>query len=62
MGHAGLGAAPELDAGDPIDVGERSRAIDAVLGGLWVLGGCCGTDVRHVAAVDAAVPRSTGKS
>lgn len=56
MSHAELDAAPELDEGDPADLGIRYRALDALVGGFQVLGGCCGTDVRHVAAVDAAVP------
>lgn len=58
MSHAELDAAPALDDGDPADLGIRYRALDALVGGLGVLGGCCGTDVRHVAAVDAAIPRA----
>ena len=38
--------------------GARARfALVNVVGGLAVLGGCCGTYDRHVAAIDAAVPR-----
>ncbi|MFO1540558.1 MAG: homocysteine S-methyltransferase family protein [Chloroflexota bacterium] len=57
MSHAELDVATELDAGDPADLGRRYAEIDALVGGLAVLGGCCGTDDRHVAAIDAAVPR-----
>lgn len=57
MSHAELDVATELDAGDPADLGRRYAEIDTLVGGLAVLGGCCGTDDRHVAAIDAAVPR-----
>jgi homocysteine S-methyltransferase len=49
--HAELDEAEELDEGDPVDLGERYRALRPHLPGVRVLGGCCGTDDRHVAAV-----------
>jgi homocysteine S-methyltransferase len=52
--HAELDAAEELDAGDPIALGSDHAALRAHLPAVRVLGGCCGTDVRHVAAVGAA--------
>jgi S-methylmethionine-dependent homocysteine/selenocysteine methylase len=52
--HAELDASTELDPGDPIDLGARYRALEAKLPNLKVLGGCCGTDYRHVAAIAAA--------
>lgn len=52
--HAELDAATELDAGDPIDLGARYRALRPQLPGLAVIGGCCGTDHRHVEAICAA--------
>ena len=52
--HAELDAATELDAGDPQDLGERYRRLRSPLPRLNVLGGCCGTDHRHVAAICAA--------
>jgi homocysteine S-methyltransferase len=52
--HAELDAAEELDAGDPAALGGDHAALRAHLPGVRVLGGCCGTDVRHVAAVGAA--------
>jgi homocysteine S-methyltransferase len=52
--HAELDAATELDAGDPQDLGERYRRLRTPLPKLNVLGGCCGTDHRHVAAICAA--------
>jgi len=52
--HAELDASTELDAGDPHDLGERYRRLRTALPRLSVLGGCCGTDHRHVAEICAA--------
>jgi S-methylmethionine-dependent homocysteine/selenocysteine methylase len=49
--HAELDEAAELDAGDPADLGARYVGLRARLPRLNVLGGCCGTDHRHVAAI-----------
>lgn len=49
--HAELDAATELDIGDPADLGDRYRRLKPALPALNVVGGCCGTDVRHVAAI-----------
>lgn len=49
--HAELDAATELDAGDPAELGRDIRRLRAAVPGLCVLGGCCGTDHRHVAAI-----------
>ncbi len=53
--HAELDACADLDEGDPADLGARYRALRAALPRLNVVGGCCGTDHRHVAAVGAAL-------
>jgi homocysteine S-methyltransferase len=53
--HAELDAATTLDAGDPVDLGQRYRALRDSLPGVNVLGGCCGTDHRHIAAICEAV-------
>jgi S-methylmethionine-dependent homocysteine/selenocysteine methylase len=53
--HAELDAADTLDEGDPRDLAERYAVLTARLPWLDVLGGCCGTDHRHVAAIAAAV-------
>ena len=47
----------ELDAGDPDELGDAVPPSCAErLPNLSVLGGCCGTDHRHVAAVaDACI-------
>ena len=49
---------PELDDGDPDDLGARYVALAEKLPNLNVLGGCCGTDDRHVAAIGAAWRRA----
>ena len=49
--HAELDAATELDPGDPVDFGRRYRAMRDRFGHIAVLGGCCGTDGRHIAAI-----------
>ncbi len=51
LSHAELDAATELDAGDPLDLGQRYRALQPLLPNLCVIGGCCGTDHRHVEAI-----------
>ena len=55
--HAELDEATELDEGDPHDLAARYSALRDRLPNLSVLGGCCGTDHRHVAAIGAAWTR-----
>ncbi len=55
--HAELDESEELDSGDPQELGERYRELQELLPALRVVGGCCGTDERHVAAVARAVTR-----
>lgn len=49
--HAELDEATELDDGDPADLGARYAALRESLPNLAVLGGCCGTDHRHIAEI-----------
>ncbi len=49
--HAELDESSELDIGDPQDLAQRYRGLRSVLPRLNVLGGCCGTDWRHLRAV-----------
>jgi S-methylmethionine-dependent homocysteine/selenocysteine methylase len=49
--HAELDEADELDEGDPADLGARHAALREKLPKLNVLGGCCGTDHRHVSEI-----------
>lgn len=49
--HAELDVATALDIGDLPDLADRYRRLRAPLPALNVLGGCCGTDVRHLRAI-----------
>ena len=46
--HTELDAAPDLDDGDPTELGAQYAAIRRRFPGINVLGGCCGTDHRHI--------------
>jgi len=52
--HAELDEATEFDEGDPTDLAARHAALRDRLPAVTVLGGCCGTDARHVAAICSA--------
>ncbi|MBF7731092.1 homocysteine S-methyltransferase family protein [Pseudomonas sp. N040] len=55
MSHAELNEAPELDAGDPEELGRDYAALkQEKLRHLNVFGGCCGTDHRHVEQIARA--------
>jgi len=49
--HAELNDSSDLDAGDPQALGGEYRELQALLPKLAVVGGCCGTDDRHVDAL-----------
>ncbi|HEY5752326.1 MAG TPA: homocysteine S-methyltransferase family protein [Chthoniobacterales bacterium] len=58
--HAELNDSTELDEGDPEDLGRHYSDLVRQLENLNVLGGCCGTDHRHVEEICKAclaVPR-----
>ena len=52
--HAELDEAEELDDGNPVELGGDYRKLKQILPNLTVLGGCCGTDHRHIAAIGRA--------
>jgi S-methylmethionine-dependent homocysteine/selenocysteine methylase len=52
--HAELDEATEPDEGDPADLGARHVALKERLPRVNVLGGCCGTDHRHVWSICSA--------
>ena len=61
--HAELDAATELDSGDPVALGSQYASLVARFPQLTILGGCCGTDERHVeeiarTCIVSAWPRS----
>lgn len=51
MSHAELDEAEILDDGDPVELGQLSIALQDHLPNIRVLGGCCGTDHRHVGSI-----------
>jgi homocysteine S-methyltransferase len=55
MTHAELDEAEVLDDGDPEDLARGYLDLARRLPGLRVVGGCCGTDARHVAAIGQAM-------
>ncbi len=55
--HQELDESETLDAGDPADLARRYRALTRSFPGMRILGGCCGTDHRHVQAIcEACLP------
>ena len=52
--HAELNEATELDAGNPEELAAQYAALLVRMPQVNVLGGCCGTDHRHVAAIGHA--------
>jgi homocysteine S-methyltransferase len=56
--HAELDEAEDLDEGDPVDLAALYAAVRDKLPKLTVLGGCCGTDHRHVGEVIRRFPRA----
>jgi homocysteine S-methyltransferase len=51
MSHAELDEMEVLDDGDPMQLADDQKPLLDAFSGLEILGGCCGTDARHVAAM-----------
>lgn len=51
LSHAELDEADELDEGNPREFGKLSSDFARKLPNLRVVGGCCGTDIRHIGCV-----------
>jgi S-methylmethionine-dependent homocysteine/selenocysteine methylase len=49
--HAELDEAETLDDGDPLELGMQYHQLRDKLTHLNILGGCCGTDHRHIEAI-----------
>jgi S-methylmethionine-dependent homocysteine/selenocysteine methylase len=57
--HAELDESDTLDIGDLADLSRRYSALMRAFPSLRILGGCCGTDHRHIAAIcEACIPES----
>lgn len=54
MSHAELDETPKLDTGDPVELGREYAEIKSRLHQLSVMGGCCGTDHRHIEQIATA--------
>jgi S-methylmethionine-dependent homocysteine/selenocysteine methylase len=52
--HAELNESAELDIGNPVELGGEHAALKRKLPQLNVMGGCCGTDHRHIERIAAA--------
>jgi homocysteine S-methyltransferase len=57
--HAELDEATELEPGDPTELARDYLRLMRALPSVTVLGGCCGTDVRHIRAIASAVTSTT---
>ncbi|NDW53838.1 homocysteine S-methyltransferase family protein [Aliiroseovarius sp. PrR006] len=55
--HAELDEAEELDDGDPMELGQQLAMICAKFPQINIVGGCCGTDSRHLIQIADAVSR-----
>jgi methionine synthase I (cobalamin-dependent) len=51
LSHAELDESTELDDGNPGEFGMQIAALHAERPHINILGGCCGTDARHIAAI-----------
>jgi homocysteine S-methyltransferase len=52
--HAEMDAAPDLDEGEPAMFARELVGLREHLPALELLGGCCGTDVRHITEIASA--------
>jgi homocysteine S-methyltransferase len=52
--HAELNQSPDLDIGDPAELGVQHAQLKSRLSQLNVMGGCCGADHRHIEQIAAA--------
>ncbi len=53
--HAELDASETLDDGGPVELGAQYKAIKAKMPWLNIVGGCCGSDLRHVTQIARAL-------
>jgi homocysteine S-methyltransferase len=57
--HQELNDAPDLDVGDPIELANQYRGLLRRHPQITVLGGCCGTDHRHIQSISKACRRAS---
>ncbi|MEQ1896278.1 MAG: homocysteine S-methyltransferase family protein [Vicinamibacterales bacterium] len=54
MSHAELNESVSLDIGDPCELGQQYAKLKRAHPQLTVMGGCCGTDLRHIEQIAVA--------
>jgi S-methylmethionine-dependent homocysteine/selenocysteine methylase len=59
LSHEELDQSTELDAGNPEEFGRQYRALREEVPSLTVLGGCCGTDHRHIEQISRHCVQTT---
>lgn len=57
--HAELDEAPDLDPGDPVELAGQLAGLRRAHPSINLVGGCCGTDIRHAREIAAAVAGAT---
>lgn len=62
LSHAELDESETLDDGDPVELAERVAALLERMPSVRVIGGCCGTDSRHVAAMWERLAADSGRA
>jgi homocysteine S-methyltransferase len=55
LSHEELDECEVLDDGDPVELASQYKAITTLMPWLNVFGGCCGSDLRHVARIAKAI-------
>ena len=55
LSHEELNECEVLDDGDPVELANQYKAITTTMPWLNVFGGCCGSDLRHVARIAKAI-------
>ena len=60
--HAELDEAIELDDGNPVEFGQDYARLNRLFKNLRVMGGCCGTDHRHIDEVCKSVTNNNQQS
>ncbi len=53
--HSELGACCEIESGDPDALAAQYLALKNLLPNMNIVGGCCGTDQRHIEAICSAI-------
>jgi len=58
LSHAELDNSPELDTGNPVELGAEYGDLLRRFPHINVLGGCCGTDHRHIEQIGLACKKA----